>query len=84
MMEQFFRNLLEDETRSEQVKPHLKKAYEECLLPYHGFLAQKAFQVSSAVPHISDSFSCFTELGHKRKKRIVFQLVSASNLWPFN
>uniref|UniRef100_A0A182P2H1 Glycolipid transfer protein domain-containing protein n=1 Tax=Anopheles epiroticus TaxID=199890 RepID=A0A182P2H1_9DIPT len=45
MMEQFFRNLLEDETRSEQVKPHLKKAYEECLLPYHGFLAQKAFQL---------------------------------------
>uniref|UniRef100_A0A182SCV2 Glycolipid transfer protein domain-containing protein n=1 Tax=Anopheles maculatus TaxID=74869 RepID=A0A182SCV2_9DIPT len=46
MMEQFFRNLLEDTTRSEQVKPHLKKAYEECLLPYHGFLAQKAFQIS--------------------------------------
>ncbi|XP_040157236.1 glycolipid transfer protein 1 [Anopheles arabiensis] len=45
MMEQFFRNLLEDKTRSEQVKPHLKKAYEECLLPYHGFLAQKAFQL---------------------------------------
>lgn len=45
MMEQFFRNLLEDATCSEQVKPHLKKAYEECLLPYHGFLAQKAFQL---------------------------------------
>uniref|UniRef100_A0A182LUF9 Glycolipid transfer protein domain-containing protein n=1 Tax=Anopheles culicifacies TaxID=139723 RepID=A0A182LUF9_9DIPT len=45
MMEQFFRNLLQDETCSEQVKPHLKKAYEECLLPYHGFLAQKAFQL---------------------------------------
>ncbi|XP_049281914.1 uncharacterized protein LOC125763121 [Anopheles funestus] len=45
MMEQFFRNLLEDETRSEQVKSHLKKAYEECLLPYHGFLAQKAYQL---------------------------------------
>uniref|UniRef100_A0A182YGF8 Glycolipid transfer protein domain-containing protein n=2 Tax=Anopheles stephensi TaxID=30069 RepID=A0A182YGF8_ANOST len=45
MMEQFFRNLLEDDACSEQVKPHLKKAYEECLLPYHGFLAQKAFQL---------------------------------------
>uniref|UniRef100_A0A182Q7U5 Glycolipid transfer protein domain-containing protein n=1 Tax=Anopheles farauti TaxID=69004 RepID=A0A182Q7U5_9DIPT len=45
MIEQFFRNVLEDETCSEQVKPHLKKAYEECLLPYHGFVAQKAFQL---------------------------------------
>ncbi|XP_035773888.1 uncharacterized protein LOC118456882 [Anopheles albimanus] len=45
MMELFFRKVLEDETCSEQLKPHLRKAYEECLLPYHGFLAQKGFQI---------------------------------------
>ncbi|XP_052867684.1 glycolipid transfer protein B [Anopheles cruzii] len=45
MIELFFRKVLEDETRSEQLKPHLRKAYDECLLPYHGFLAQKGFQI---------------------------------------
>uniref|UniRef100_A0A182JN91 Glycolipid transfer protein domain-containing protein n=1 Tax=Anopheles atroparvus TaxID=41427 RepID=A0A182JN91_ANOAO len=45
MLEMFFRNMLADETCSEQVKPHLREAYEVCLLPYHGFLAQKAFQL---------------------------------------
>ncbi|XP_053659445.1 uncharacterized protein LOC128708491 [Anopheles marshallii] len=45
MIEQFFRSMLQDETCSEQVKPYLKKAYEEYLLPFHGFLAQKAFQL---------------------------------------
>ncbi|XP_053673101.1 uncharacterized protein LOC128723390 [Anopheles nili] len=45
MIEMFFRSILEDAACSEQIKPHLKKAYEQCLLPFHGFLAQKAFQL---------------------------------------
>lgn len=44
MIEMFFRNMLEDESCSDNVKHHLKKAYEDALLPYHGFLAQKGFQ----------------------------------------
>lgn len=44
MVEMFFRNMLEDESCSDNVKHHLKKAYEDALLPYHGFLAQKGFQ----------------------------------------
>ncbi|XP_052901728.1 uncharacterized protein LOC128309391 [Anopheles moucheti] len=45
MMEQFFTNMLEDETCSEQVKPHLRKAYEQCLMPYHRVLGQTVFQL---------------------------------------
>uniref|UniRef100_A0A2M4CZS5 Putative glycolipid transfer protein n=1 Tax=Anopheles darlingi TaxID=43151 RepID=A0A2M4CZS5_ANODA len=45
LVELFFRNVLEDETCNEQLKSHLRKAYEECLLPYHGFLAQKVFEI---------------------------------------
>lgn len=44
MIEMFFRNMLEDESCSDNVKHHLKKAYDDALLPYHGFLAQKGFQ----------------------------------------
>lgn len=44
MIEMFFRNMLDDETCSDNVKHHLRKAYEDALLPYHGFLAQKGFQ----------------------------------------
>lgn len=44
MIEMFFRNMLEDESCSDNVKHHLRKAYEDALLPYHGFLAQKGFQ----------------------------------------
>lgn len=44
MIEMFFRNMLEDESCSDNVKHHLRKAYEEALLPYHGYLAQKGFQ----------------------------------------
>ncbi|XP_062539436.1 glycolipid transfer protein A [Armigeres subalbatus] len=44
MIEMFFRNMLEDESGSDNVKHHLRKAYEDALLPYHGFLAQKGFQ----------------------------------------
>lgn len=44
MIEMFFRNMLEDESCSDNVKHHLRKAYEEALLPYHGFMAQKGFQ----------------------------------------
>ncbi|XP_055524361.1 glycolipid transfer protein B [Wyeomyia smithii] len=45
MIEMFFRNMLDDTSCSDNVKHHLKKAYDEALLPYHGFLAQKGFQI---------------------------------------
>lgn len=45
MIEMFFRNVLNDTTCSDNVKHHLKKAYEDALLPYHGYLAQKGFQL---------------------------------------
>lgn len=45
MIEMFFRNMLEDKSCSDNVKHHLRKAYEDALLPYHGFLAQKGFQL---------------------------------------
>lgn len=45
MIERFFRNMLDDTTCSDNVKHLLKKAYEDALLPYHGFFAQKGFQV---------------------------------------
>ncbi|XP_053698358.1 glycolipid transfer protein B [Sabethes cyaneus] len=45
MIEMFFRNMLEDVSCSDNVKQHLKKAYDDALLPYHGFLAQKGFQI---------------------------------------
>ncbi|XP_055609412.1 pleckstrin homology domain-containing family A member 8 isoform X2 [Uranotaenia lowii] len=45
MVEMFFRNMLNDDSCSENVKHHLKQAYDATLLPYHGFLAQKGFQI---------------------------------------
>lgn len=45
MIERFFRNMLDDTTCSDNVKHLLKKAYEDALLPYHGFFAQKGFQL---------------------------------------
>uniref|UniRef100_A0A182UDC9 Glycolipid transfer protein domain-containing protein n=1 Tax=Anopheles melas TaxID=34690 RepID=A0A182UDC9_9DIPT len=81
MMEQFFRNLLEDETRSEQVKPHLKKAYEECLLPYHGFLAQKAFQVAGVAEIESEDFQ--RNCHHQRKDgQRLLNSANVEELWP--
>ncbi|XP_058467981.1 glycolipid transfer protein [Malaya genurostris] len=45
MIEMFFRNMLNDPSASDTVKHHLRKAYEITLLPYHGYLAQKGFQI---------------------------------------
>ncbi|KFB52577.1 AGAP001398-PA-like protein [Anopheles sinensis] len=50
MIEMFFRNMLADETCSEQVKPHLREAYETCLLPYHGFFSPESLSAASFVP----------------------------------
>lgn len=45
MIERFFRDMLDDTTCSDNVKHLLKKAYDDALLPYHGFFAQKGFQL---------------------------------------
>ncbi|XP_055615274.1 glycolipid transfer protein B [Toxorhynchites rutilus septentrionalis] len=45
MIEMFFRNVLDDTSCSDSLKQHLRKAYDNTLLPYHGFLAQKGFQI---------------------------------------
>lgn len=47
LIEGFFSNILKDTSSEDNLKRHLKSAYETTLQPHHGFLVQQTFSVST-------------------------------------
>lgn len=50
MLQEFFINVVADyknKTETDELKKPIKEAYEKTLLPFHGWLLQQTFSVSS-------------------------------------
>lgn len=46
MIERFFTNVANDETRDENLKRHFQSAYDETLMQYHNYFIRKLFSVN--------------------------------------